>query len=189
MQRKKQPWTLPAFSDAQHDPKADCKMMLSVCLFLLPVGSEYKSQAVYASADPLCSHCDLVVNVLFFHLYLRTDESMFGLASLPTQTKSIFQTHSGVPINHSWSEVRLSVLEVTTPSILFVSYSRTYATNKSGIKSLFNWHFFLFGCKETVSMQKAHCEASRYVGIKSLMLSLCFHYMVLSIQTCVCVSV
>lgn len=66
MQRKKKPWTLPAFSDAQHDPKADCRMMLSVCLFLLPVGSEYKSQAAYASADPLCSHCDLLVNYCFF---------------------------------------------------------------------------------------------------------------------------
>lgn len=86
MQGKKQPWSLPAFSDAQHDPKADCKMMLSVCLFLLPVGSECKSPAVYALADPLCSHCDLIVKVLFFHLYLRTDESMLGLASLSTQT-------------------------------------------------------------------------------------------------------
>lgn len=86
MQGKKQPRSLPAFSDAQHDPKADCKMMLSVCLFLLPVGSEYKSPAAYALADPLCSHCDLKVKVLFFHLYLRTDESMLGLASLSTQT-------------------------------------------------------------------------------------------------------
>lgn len=50
---EKQPWTLPAFSDAQHDPKADCKMMVSVSLSLLLVGSEYKSQAVYALADPL----------------------------------------------------------------------------------------------------------------------------------------
>ena len=101
---------VPAFSDAQHDPKADCKMMLSVCLFLLPVGSEYRSQAAYASADPLRSHCDLIVNVLFFHLYLRKDESMLSLASLSTQSKSIFQTHSVVPINHSSSEV-MSILE------------------------------------------------------------------------------
>lgn len=187
MQRKKQPWTLLAFSDAQHDPKADCKMILSVCLCLLPVGSEYKSQAACASADLLCSHCDLIVNVLGFHLYLRTDESMLGLASLSTQTKSIFQTLSVVPINCSPSEV-MSGLEVTVPSIHSVSYSHKCATNRSGIKSLFNWHFFLFSCKKTVSMQQAHCEASGWVGIKSLMFSLCFHYGTEYSEPCLCVS-
>lgn len=61
---------LPEFSDAQHDPKADCTMMLSVCLLVLPVGLEYKSQAECASADTLCSHCDLTVNILFFFIYI-----------------------------------------------------------------------------------------------------------------------
>jgi len=91
MQRKKQPWTLLAFSDAQHDPKSDCKTMLSVFLFLLPVGSEYKSQAACASADSVCSHCDLIVNVLFFHLYLRTDESMLDLLPYPDKLNQYFR--------------------------------------------------------------------------------------------------
>lgn len=158
MQRKKQLWTLLAFSDAQHDPKSDCKTMLSVFLFLLPVGSEYKSQAACASADPVCSHCDLIVNVLFFHLYLRTDESTLGLSSLSTQTKSIFQAHSVVPIKCCPSEVIVFVLEVTTPSILFVTYFLKYVTNESRVKTLFNWHFFLLSCKRALYIQKAHCE-------------------------------
>lgn len=123
----------------------------------------------------LCFHCDLLVNWLFFHLYLRTDKSMLGLASLSVQTKSLFQTHSVVPINCSPSEVMLSGLEVTTPPALFVSYSHKCATIKSVIESLFNWRFFLFTCRKTVPVQKAHCEVSRYVGIWSLVFFLCFH--------------
>lgn len=159
-QRRKQPWTLLAFSDVQHDPKADCKMLLSVFLFLLPVGSEYQSQAAYASAGPVCSHCDLTVNASFFHLYLRTDESMLGLTSLSTQTKSIFQTHSVVPINCSPSEVMMFVFKVTTASVLFVSYSLKYVTQTRRTKSLFNWHFFLWSCKRSVYVQEARCELS-----------------------------
>lgn len=69
----------------------------------------------------LCSHCDLRVNVLFFRLYLRTDESMLGLASLSAQTKSIFHTRSVLAISCSLSEVKFA-LEVSTPSILFVFF-------------------------------------------------------------------
>lgn len=69
----------------------------------------------------LCSHSDLRVNVLFFHLYLRTDESVLGLASLSTQTKSIFHTHPVLAISCFPSEVT-SALEVSTPSILFVFF-------------------------------------------------------------------
>lgn len=131
----------------------------------------------------LCSHCDLRVNVLFFHLYLRTDESMLGLASLSAQTKSIFHTHPVLAISCSPSEVKFA-LEVSTPSILFVFILASVQPTKLGSEiCLIDISFFSTARK--LSIQEGHCEVSRYAGVYSLMSSLC---MLLRMHTCVCVS-
>lgn len=134
----------------------------------------------------LYSHSDLRVNVLFFHLYLRTHESMLGLASLATQTKSIFHTHSVLAISCSPSEVT-SALEASTPSILVFFILASVQPTKVGSEiCLIDISFFSTARK--LSIQKGHCEVSRYAGVQPLKPFLCFPHMLLSICTCVCVS-
>lgn len=134
----------------------------------------------------LCSHSDLRVNVLFFHLYLRTDESVLRLAPLSTPTKSIFHAHSVLAISCSPSEVT-SALEDSTPSILFVFILASVQPTKVGSEiCLIDISFFSTARK--LSIQKGHCEVSRYAGVQSLMSSLCSPCMLRSIHTCVGVS-
>lgn len=136
----------------------------------------------------LCSHSDLRVNVLFFHLYLRTDESVLGLASLSTQTKSIFHTHPVLAISCFPSEVT-SALEVSTPSILFVFFFLASVQPTKVESEVCLIAIFFFSTARKLSIQKRHCEVSRCAGVESLMSSLCSPCLLLSIHTCVCVSV